>query len=126
MTIEFPHLLPRRDAEADLLIQEEILVDTHDDEKLAAWYTYLEAALPFPFSAMVLTEEKANTTMYSMVRLEKLAPLERCANRQIWVQGRLSTNDKTLLHFFLADLQSVNKLEAYQPVYHWKYWLNRK
>lgn len=125
MNIEFS-TIPQTDEKADAFIEDEILVDTHsEEEQLGAWYSYLEDELPFPFEGMILTERDKNTLHYSQVKLERMAPIQRCSHRQIWAMGRLSVN-KTLLHFFLADFKSVNKLEAYQPIYYWKYWVQSR
>lgn len=121
MKLEFTNI-PQKDEKADAFINNEILVDTYSkEEKLNAWYGYLEDELPFPFDGNVLTERIKNTLHYSEVKLQRLAPVERCGLHQIWVMGRLSI-DNTLLHFFLADLKSVSKMKAYQSIYYWKYW----
>mgnify|MGYP006269785275 CR=1 FL=1 len=121
MTIAFTNI-PSEDPQADTFIDDEILVDTYgEEEQLSAWYTYLEDELPFPFQGVVRTEKVGNSIRYSQVSLESLAPVARCGLHQMWVMGRLSI-DKTLVHFFLADLKSVDTMEAFQPIYYWKYW----
>lgn len=126
MTIEFSNI-PQKDPKADAFIYDEILVDTYgEEEQLSAWYTYLEDELPFPFQGMILTERKGNSYHYSQVKMERLAPIERCSYHQMWVMGRFYGSNRPLLHFFLADFKSVESLEAYQPIYYWKYWSRRR
>ncbi len=125
MNIEFTNI-PQKDEKADTFISDEILVDTYgEEEQLSAWYSYLEDELPFPFGGMVLTEKTKSSSRYNQVKLEGMASVQRCGLYQMWALGRLSI-DKTLVHFFLADLKSVDKMEAYQPLYYWKYWVQQQ
>jgi hypothetical protein len=126
MKIEFSSI-PKEDPKTDFFIDNDILVDTYDEvEEMSAWYAYLENELPFPFKSMVFMERKRNTLIFNQVTLESMAPIQRCNYHQMWVMGRLFSPDKPLLHFFLTDIKSVEVMDAYMPIYYWKYWSQSK
>lgn len=127
MRIEFPYNLSQPDPEADAFIRDHILSGASlPEEQLAAWYRHMQQSLPFPFKAFMLVDQTPTSKSYRQVIIKRMAEVSRCGPLQLWVHGKLASYEDVYFYFFLADMSSVDKIEAYKPVYHWKYWLQKQ
>ncbi len=119
-----PQPTGEKNAEREDRIMDEAIVDAHDDEEVfISWYTYLQDILEFPFQAYVRVENPKNLEMRTLVTVLKMASMEYCSIRAIWLVAHVKHSD---WYFYIpaSEITEVNADEyLVQALADWKYWI---
>ena len=114
-----------REEEREERIHDEIIVDAYGPEEQASgWYSYLEAALTFPFTASCVAERAISPLQVGdEVDILGMAPEEECRHEMFvltrWEHRRTLAIPLSQLKAVAADEQTAEAVED------WRYWVSR-
>lgn len=126
--IELNKYWKQKDLDAEKRIKKQVLTKVTDEEEITAvWYTFLEDRLSFPFYAYIKSpKSKGNTTHFSRIKLTRMATIDRCNPRAIWLVGYPTIMDNDAFYFCLADFKSVEvEISVFQAIQDYFYWLKK-
>jgi len=124
--IELNNYWKYKDLDTENRIKKKVLVNiTNEIDLTAAWYTFLEDQLSFPFYAYIKSpKSRGNTYHYSRIKLTRMALIERCNPRAIWLIGYPTGRDNDAFYFCLEDFKSVEvEISVFQAIQDYFYWL---
>ena len=114
-----------RDEEREERIHNEIIVDAYGPEEQASgWYSYLEDALTFPFTARCIVERAISPLRVGdEVDIVGMAPEAECRHEMFvltrWEHRRTLAIPLSQLKAVVADEQTTQVMED------WRYWVSR-